>query len=104
MITKEQIRSSGVFTQEMRKVLTELAEMINYARAGGKNIESITLSRKQWEPIRKDRKRNNWKIPRPCGFIHYEDSEPSFDGVNLSAPSAQDFREYIQEDAFNAPR
>lgn len=104
MINPDEIKGSGVFTQEMKKLLLELAEMINYARGSGRNIESITLSRKQWEPIRKDRKRTLWSNPRPCGFIHYVDSEPSFDGVSLSAPSDRDFKEYIQQDLLNAPR
>lgn len=100
-VTNEQIQGSPVFTQEMKNLLLELNRIISYARAGGRNIESITLSKKQWEPIRKDRKRHKWSKPRDCGFIHYADSEPSFDGVHLAAPSATDFKDYIQKDIFH---
>ena len=98
MVTEAEIQGSGVFTQEMKALLIQLAEIINYARGVGKPIERITLSKRQWEPIRKDRKRNGWKVPRACGLIHYEDTEPSFDGVSLGAPSAAEFKSYIQED------
>lgn len=98
MINTDEIKGSGVFTQEMKKLLLELARMINYTREGGKAVERIQLNKRQWEPIRKDRKRNGYKIPRACGFIHYADSEPSFDGVSLGAPSDREFRDYIQED------
>lgn len=33
-----------------------------------------------------------------CGFIHYADSEPTFDGVILGAPSDRQLQEYMQED------
>lgn len=103
-VTVEEIKGSPIFTQEMKKLLLELREMIDYSRKAGKPVESITLSRKQWEPIRKDRKRAKWDKPRDCGFIHYKDSEPSFDGVNLSAPSDKDFKDYMQEDLFHVAR
>lgn len=99
-VTVDEINANPNITNEMKGVLLELREMIDYSRKAGKPLESITLSKKQWEPIRRDRKRAKWNVPRGCGLIHYEDSEPSFDGVNLSAPSGQSFREYIQEDAF----
>lgn len=101
-VSVEDIQGNPNITNEMKKLLLELREMIDYARKAGRNIESITLSRKQWEPIRKDRKRAKWDAPRGCGLIHYADSEPSFDSVNLSAPSDRDFKDYMQEDLFHA--
>jgi hypothetical protein len=99
-VTMEEIKASGILTQEMKNLLEELNRIITYTREGGRELKVIHLNRKQWEPIRKDRRRAGWKEPRPCGLIHYKDSEPTFDGVTLRAPSSLELREYLQEDAF----
>lgn len=100
MITAAEIQGAANMTQEMKKLLIELLEIINYSRDAGRPVQRITLSRKQWEPIRKDRKRASWKEPRPCGLIHYEKEEPTFDGVRLGAPGSRELEQYIQEEAF----
>lgn len=100
-VTKDEIQSSPVFTNEMKALLVELREIIAYARDAGRPLQRISLSRKQWEPIRKDRKRSKWDVPRGCGLIHYASEEPTFDGVRLGAPSDRELQGYLQEDLFH---
>lgn len=99
-MNSSEINASAIFTQEMKATLMEINELIEYARLGGKPLQHIKLSVRQWEPIRKDRKRENWKIPRSCGLIHYEKDLPQFEGVILEPPSAAARNEYFQADAF----
>jgi hypothetical protein len=50
MVTKDEIQGSGVFTQEMKKLLMELAEMINYARASISALIAASPSRSPLGP------------------------------------------------------